>query len=155
MVVTKPNAVTVKLDDGQLIRQLKALKGVADDRIIRSALTSAALPIRKEAQALAPKDTGALAKSIGTRTKKIRDWGFEASIAAKVYYAHLVEFGVAIHFISKKSKTGTRVGWRQIHPGHPPHPFLRPAFDTKKDDSVRIARDKLGKAIDKVTGGIR
>jgi HK97 gp10 family phage protein len=150
-VAEQGNAVSVDVDDRQLKRQLDRLKGtVASDKTIRNALTSAARPMRNDAKDRAPEDTGELKRSIRIRTRKVADYGYRAFVAARTYYAHLVEFGVAPHYIKRKKGRGRR---RVLHPGHAAQPFLRPAFDTKKDDSVRIARDRLRKAIAKVTRG--
>jgi HK97 gp10 family phage protein len=149
--VARANEVTVALDDRELRRQLNQLEDkVAGDKSLRNALVSGARPMAKEAKELAPVDTGELKKSIGVRTRKVARWGYEASVAARTYYAHLVEFGVAPHFIGRKSKAGKRTLWRKIHPGHTARPFLRPAFDTKKSESVDKTRQRLREVVDKV-----
>lgn len=151
--VAKPG-VSIKVDDSELVHQLKRLEDkVAGAKTLRGALVAGARPMRDEAKARAPEDSGELKRKIGVRSKKVARWGFEAFIAAKVYYAHLVEFGAAPHFVSKKSRAGTSVLHRKIHPGSPAQPFLRPAFDMRKDDSVRTVAKRLRDAIRTVTRG--
>lgn len=65
-------------------------------------------------------------------------------------YAHLVEFGVRPHYQPKR---------KRMHPGFAPEPFIRPAYDEKKDEAVRVfvvvVRVGLDKAIAKAAANKR
>jgi hypothetical protein len=54
--------------------------------------------------------------------------------------AHLVEYGTAPHW-----QPNYRGGW--MHPGARPYPFARPAFESHKDEAVKIYVQQLWKAI--------
>lgn len=79
-----------------------------------------------------------------------------------VKYAHLVEFGTAPHEIgaerqryvydyskpkgSRKKKVDTKVN-QYTHPGSPPHPFMRPAFDENKAAIESIFRQETAAGV--------
>ncbi len=51
-------------------------------------------------------------------------------------YAHLVEYGTRAHFLGSSSSTG-----HKMHPGARPKPFLRPAWDAKREAAVNRAAE--------------
>ena len=162
----------IKLDKSlqrQLNKAVKKLPASVFNRCVKSATIKAAAAIRKEARNLAPKKTGALRKSIGTvaivdkKALKIqsivkpRAKKGDTDKASPTKYAHLVEFGTQAHWI--KPKTGkalkTPLGIFAVVDveGIKPHPFLRPAYDNKKEEAVKIfiqvVLDKIKTAIEK------
>lgn len=54
--------------------------------------------------------------------------------------AHLVELGTAPHFQPELNK---------MHPGAAAKPFLRPAFEEKKDEAIKMFGETIGPAIEK------
>jgi len=73
-------------------------------------------------------------------------------------YAHFSEFGVRPHAIGTGSHLeawkGSRLGGLQVgamHPGAEPHPFMRPAFDTKGDEATKAIVERIIKEVDKVS----
>lgn len=118
---------------------LKSIRGIRDVRRAsegmvtriakaanRKAVSKAATPMLQDARAKAPILTGALRKSL---TKRVRTVG--TGVSAKIggrrgmpggRYLHLVEFGS-----SRRS----------------PHPFLRPAFEATKAESIRVYRQSI------------
>lgn len=63
-------------------------------------------------------------------------------------YAHMVEFGTAPHATGKGSilrlfkrskRKRVQVGW--LHPGARPRPYMRPAFDSKKEEALKTIVD--------------
>ena len=54
--------------------------------------------------------------------------------------AHLVELGTAPHFQPELNR---------MHPGAAAKPFLRPAFEEKKDEAVKVFGASIGPAIEK------
>jgi HK97 gp10 family phage protein len=146
-----PTGASIRIDDAELRRQLKRLEGVAGERVLRSSLRAGATPIRKAAKENAPRRTGELADSIKTRTKKDKAYGFLAYVLAGAWYAHFPEFGVKPHFQKRSKRFGGRTK-RRVHPGHAAQPYLRPAFDEKKDEAVGTVRTKLRAAIARLTG---
>lgn len=71
--------------------------------------------------------TGTLRRSITKRIGSDRD-GFTADIGTNVEYAPFVEYG-------------TRP--RAKHPGSMAKPYLRPAFDSEKDEAIKDIGDAL------------
>lgn len=62
--------------------------------------------------------------------------------------AHLVEFGTRPHAVGKgsilevfKRSKAVKKQVGPMHPGSRPQPFMRPAFDTKKFEAVRVIAD--------------
>lgn len=131
----------------ELHRMLQALPLKIERNIMRGALRAGANVILEQARTNVPVAetsdrnreryggyAGALRDSlrVGTRSRKrrvtsyVRAGGIKTKGGADVYYAHWVEYGTAPH----------SNGRRGMHPGARPHPFLRPAADTKQTEAV-------------------
>lgn len=75
----------------------------------------------------------------------------------KGYIAHIVEYGAAPHLI--RAKKGKKLAFKRgdksvvvdevSHPGVKAHPFLRPAWETKKDEAL----ERIGQALKKTISG--
>jgi HK97 gp10 family phage protein len=162
------------VEDGEALRKLRGLDALTSVKVLRSALRAGGAVIRKRARELAPvssrryrgepppatrtsgdRDPGDLKRSIGIRTRKAPDGdGWQAIVIVGAWYAHFPEFGVAAHSIkAKRFKAQGRRGRRRrkLHPGHAAKPFLRPAYDEKRDDAIRAFRRRLEKQIAKLT----
>jgi HK97 gp10 family phage protein len=138
----------VKVDDRELLAQLVRLEKVARKAVATKVIRRSAAPIRAEAKAKVPVRTGDLKRSIRTYTS-IGRWSISGRVESRLPYAHLVELGTKAHYQKRKLKHEKRK--RAVkHPGAKPKPFLRPAFDSKKDESIAIARDTLRTEIYKV-----
>lgn len=66
--------------------------------------------------------------------------------------AHLLEYGTAAHSYRNRRRKAMQTGMSQYarsvdHPGARAKPFLRPAYDTKKDDALRVVSRELEKAL--------
>lgn len=128
----------------ELQRNLKTVVGKIERKANRSAINKAATPIVREAKRNVTIDTGLLKKSIG---KKVRTYKAKKQVIAVVgprkgfretdengnardpaKYSHLVELGTS-HSQAK--------------------PFLRPAMDSKEDESRRIYKEELKKDVSK------
>jgi len=77
-------------------------------------------------------------------------------------YAHLVEFGTRPHHIGKGDdrevslrRKGRNVivgrGHRRgaLHPGAVPKPYIRPAYDTKREEAVRVFTEFTARELDR------
>jgi HK97 gp10 family phage protein len=147
----------------EIIRALKHV-GAEADAILNDAVLAAAEPIRAEAERRAPRLTGGGAASI---EKKIVDKGKGKARAVvgpdvaqpkrigrggqKHFYMLIQEFGADAHTISPKNKKalafdGVIVAGAQ-HPGLTAQPFMRPAWDTKRDEAEEAAADVLRKKL--------
>ncbi|MDO7888285.1 HK97-gp10 family putative phage morphogenesis protein [Hymenobacter cheonanensis] len=137
----------------------QVLDGLAGDKklsgkVVRGILGKAAKPIIQKAQELAPKEDGDLQKSIGTIPGRGQGKGEQVYVGPrrggryKGYAGHLVEYGTAPHLIRAKAAGGQlhlrgNVFVEQVHhPGAAAKPFMRPAFDSKKDEAIGIIKDE-------------
>lgn len=153
----------------ELERDLKRIPQAVADKALPRAVLAGAGVIRDEARRLVPKRSGQLAKSIVAR-KQRRPKGtgviYAVGANSKGFYAHMVEFGTAPHWIKAKTgekvlKIGTdkrgRVYSRRVnvyskmvkHPGAAPRPFLRPALDTKHREAVEKMKASLARSIER------
>jgi len=134
-----------------VLKAMGTLKGSAQRRVVRKAITEATKPILKDAKARAPKESGLLKKSMGRKTVTLKKkgivlgfigprTGFKRQVTIKqrgkpprtvtrdpVRYAHLREFG-----------TSTSAA----------HAFLRPAWDSNLSRTNRTMAKRMGKEIE-------
>jgi HK97 gp10 family phage protein len=134
------SSVTVKVDGlSALGKRMQGLSEDVNNRIARAATAAGAAVIRKAAQAKVPVDTGNLKKNVivkrlpkgessltsehivtvrqGKLTDKQKGSGLQDA-----FYGRFVEFGTA---------------------KMPAQPFMRPAFDEKKQEAVEAIKDRL------------
>ena len=165
----------------QLDAYLAALPMNIQKNAIRAGLVAAAAPIRDEARSLAPKDSGAMARSIKTGSARQNpDGTFSISISLKGPHAFLGlfhEYGVRPHVINagdsglsarkltqKMRREGSsdaegtiRIGDNFVsgvvqHPGHRAHPFMRPALDVRADEATKAFANRSRSYIEGKTG---
>lgn len=134
----------------EILDELKMMAEVLspDGTAVADALEAGAVPIYEQMRANASNDpkicTGTLYNNItigevksvdadGVMIKKKSITIGARYGKGKANHAHLVEFGHA--------------GPTPDSDPTPPHPFVRPAFDAKKDDAYAIIRDTLTKAV--------
>ena len=134
--------------------RLQALPEKVRRKTLRQALTQATEMIRAEAERRCPhrkpvrpgsgweafvdRDLIHLHEAITSRVSvgKMSAFGRVGIDYKKVRHGHLVEFGTKPHMIGKLK-----------HPGSDKQPFMRPAFDAKGDEAVRILVDALFQAV--------
>lgn len=164
----------------ELDAYLSAFPQKMQKQAYRQALTAAAAPIRDEARLLAPKATGAMAKSIKTGSpRQNQDGTFSVSIRPSGRHDFLAlfhEYGVAPHLIASTGKGEGRVAVRKAakgdgevqrgvmmigtdfvsgiigHPGHRARPFMRPALDNKADEAVKAFAGRIRAFMEGKTG---
>jgi HK97 gp10 family phage protein len=115
----------------ELNEALRAVGDRATGIILRDAAEAGAAVIAEEAARLAPKNTGALAEGIQVKAARIQQGRAQINvgISRDEWYGKLVELGT--------EKMAAQ-------------PFLRPAFDTKKEDAVKAVADALRDALQDV-----
>jgi len=150
---TKPSGSSaglwIKVDDRELLAALVRLERVAKKRVASKVVRRAAAPIRADAKTRVPVKTGDLKRSIRTYVKVGR-YAISGKVESRLPYAHLVELGTKPHYQTRKLKHEKKK--RAVkHPGAKPKPFLRPAFDSRKEESVGIAKKTLREEIRKTT----
>lgn len=136
--------------------QLQAVWRDATDkhmlRALKAGMTRVGAVVRTKARALAPKETGVLRRSIGTKSGRSKRKSAQYVVIGPrkefsergrrpVKYAHLVEGGTAPHGY-KNSK--------RKHPGSKPKPFLGPALEMTRPQIQIILRDAAVKALQRM-----
>jgi HK97 gp10 family phage protein len=138
----------------QLAKFLAELPIKIEKNIMRSALRAGAKVVLDEAKANVAVENGDLKSSgrVSTNSKKGR---VEASAKfgnKKAWYGRFVEYGTAPHLIKGKNggmlrftaRDGKQVEIRQVnHTGAKAKPYLRPALDSKAEESTRAVANKI------------
>lgn len=139
---------------------LKSLSRATQKRVLVRALTKGGELIAEEARALVPVRTGNLRDSIEVSTKlndrqdrvTTKESRAEVYVGPRSgggdpdgYYGHMVEFGTSAGAKGGRNAAGRKV--YRTHPGNPPQPFLRPAFDAKEQQALGAIADELRSAV--------
>jgi HK97 gp10 family phage protein len=129
-----------------LERTLDELPVKIERNIVRGALRAGGQVFQAEAQRRVPVRSGRLRDSIRVSVR-IRRGLPMATIRAggrgkgSAWYAHLVEFGTAQHFIKPRDRKSLLIAGllREVvdHPGAKKSPFMRPALDAAAAPAVR------------------
>lgn len=114
----------------------------------REVLGKACAMIERDAKILAPKDTGALRRSIASRIEE-EDGELTGIVFTPLEYAPYVEFGTGLFaeggngrktpWAYEDEKTG-EVIWTS---GQHPQPYMRPALDNNREQIIRMAEEDL------------
>jgi HK97 gp10 family phage protein len=137
----------------------QVLDGLAGDKrlsgkVVRGILNKGAKPIIEDAKSRVSKRDGDLQKAIGSIPGRGQGKGEQIYVGPrrggryKGYAGHLVEYGTAPHIIKAKAAEGKlhlrgNVFVEEVHhPGAAAKPFMRPAFDSKKDEAIGIIKDE-------------
>jgi HK97 gp10 family phage protein len=141
----------------ELQAALNQLPREVQKRPLRAAVSAAAKVIQDEAKRRAPIDTGNLRKAVyRTRSRSGSGAGQETFLVAvkkgKAEYANTAR-NRRLNRVGKKYQTqGEAYYWRFLEFGTAKmaaKPFLRPAFENKKQMAVDVLKQKLGDAITK------
>lgn len=144
----------------ELEQALLEIGQAASAKALFPALMSAGLPIQKEAKKLAPKATEPYYRykkkrnsnntdeESGSQKIQVQPGGLRKSIARKRLKESVLGNGANIAI----SWRGSGFYGRFIEFGtskYPAKPFLRPAFDAKKEEALTIFKQKLAENIEK------
>ena len=126
---------------------LASLEELADPAKFEAALGKACALVEREAKQKAPKDTGALRRSIESKIEKDGD-EIRGVVFTPLEYAPYVEYGTGLF-----AESGGRqdVPWNyqddkgEWHStsGQKPQPFMRPALDENREQILRILKEGL------------
>lgn len=122
---------------------LDSIDSLADLEGLQSALGKACAVVEASAKQKAPKDTGALARSI---TSKIEDT--EGIIFTPLEYAPYVEYGTGL-FAEEGGRSTPWVykddkgEWHKTS-GQKPQPFMRPALEENREKIINILKEGIG-----------
>ena len=124
---------------------LEEIESLADTGELETTLGKACALVERSAKELAPKDTGALRRSI---TSKVE--GTEGIIYTPLEYAPYIEYGTGLF-----AENGGRadVPWNykddkgEWHStsGIKPQPFMRPALDQNRENIIRLIKEGMTK----------
>lgn len=137
----------IELDVTNLQAVLDAIDDIGDGQRMRSALGKACALLEREAKQKAPKDTGALRRSITSKIET-EDGDLVGIVYTPLEYAPYVEYGTGLF---AESGGRTDVPWNyqddegnwHTTSGQKPQPFMRPAFDENREEVIRILKEGL------------
>ena len=131
-----------------LDKLIDKIEDIGDVQAIASTMQDACNLVEGAAKDKAPKDTGALRRSI---TSKIEINGSEIDgiVFTPLEYAPYIEYGTGLY---AENGNGRQTPWvyrddkgksHYTHGQHP-QPFLRPALNENKDEIIQIIKEALG-----------
>ena len=136
--------IDVEIKMGDLFKDLKKIPEKVQKRVLTGAVRAGAKPIVKEARRLVPVKTGNLKKSIGVTKRRSKDKNIVVfSVSPRKggkydgFYGMYVELG---HILKRNKKVIGHV---------PAHPFLRPAFENKGEESIKAFKEYMKKRLEK------
>lgn len=126
---------------------LDALDDIGDSPEVRNAIGRACAVVERSAKQKAPKDTGALRRSI---TSKVEVEGNEivGTVYTPLEYAPYVEYGTGL-FAEEGGRKDVpwcyqddKGDWHTTS-GQKPQPFMRPALNENREEIIRIIKEAL------------
>lgn len=130
----------VKIDANSL---LKRIDKMCSETNISAAIGKACALVEGEAKKKAPKDTGALRRSISSTVK-----GTEGIVFTPLEYAPYVEYGTGL-FAEKGGRKNVpwyykdEEGKWHITSGQHPHPYMRPALNENREEVLRLIKEGI------------
>ncbi len=115
---------------------------MSDITKVQDSLSKATLLVEKEAKQNAPKDTGALRRSI---TSKVE--GLEGTVFTPLEYAPYIEYGTGL--FAEAGNGRKKVPWNykddegnwHSTSGMKPQPFMRPALNSNREKIKKILKE--------------
>lgn len=117
------------------------LDKISDEAELKKSLETAALLVERSAKQKAPKDTGALRRSITSRVE-----GLEGIIYTPLEYAPYIEYGTGLFAEGNGRKDvpwnyqDDKGNWHSTS-GLKPHPFMRPSLDENRQKILDILKE--------------
>lgn len=130
----------VKIDASSL---LKRIDKMGSETNISAAIGKACALVEGEAKKKAPKDTGALRRSISSTVK-----GLEGIVFTPLEYAPYVEYGTGL-FAEKGGRKNVpwyykdEEGKWHRSSGQHPHPYMRPALNENREEILRLIKEGI------------
>lgn len=125
---------------------LASLDSLADTSGLKAAMGKACALVERSAKQKAPKDTGALRRSI---TSEVETSGEDiiGIVYTPLEYAPYIEYGTGLFAES----TGRQDAWSyqddkgnwHTTSGQPPQPFMRPALDENREKITEILKEGI------------
>ena len=125
---------------------LDSLDKLADTKQLNDTMEQVCALVERDAKQKAPKDTGALARSIQSKVEN-NNGSIQGVVFTPLEYAPYVEFGTGLFAESggrtdvpwayKDDKTGELI----FTSGQKPQPYMRPALDNNREKIVRMIKE--------------
>ncbi len=112
-----------------------------------SGVSKAAMLVQGSAKNKAPVDSGALRQSIRADKAKVQGENVTATVSTNLEYAPYVEFGTGSRGQSTNTNTEVEVSYRSDWRGNKAQPFLWPALRENRNNSIKIIREEVRKAV--------
>ena len=118
------------------------LDKMSDEATLKKSLETAALLVERSAREKAPKDTGALRRSIRSKVE-----GLEGIVYTPLEYAPYIEYGTGL--FAEKGNGRKDVPWNyqddkgnwHSTSGLKPHPIMRPSLDENREKILKILKE--------------
>lgn len=143
-----------------LTRNLKVITGVPTGARLDEIAATALEPLRDATNSGAPRPSlrsGAVIRKMKSSGQFVRTFWVAFRRGMPMRIAHLVEFGTAPHSLAKGASR--RYGIMQdvppFHPGTPPEPFFRPAYEATKAEVSQSFGAGVWNSITSVIRGAR
>ena len=117
------------------------------DNALVAGVSKAAMLVQGSAKNKAPVDSGALRQSIRADKAKIQGENVTATVSTNLEYAPYVEFGTGSRGQSTNTNTEVEVSYRSDWRGNKAQPFLWPALRENRNNSIKIIREEVRKAV--------
>jgi bacteriophage protein of unknown function (DUF646) len=114
---------------------------------LAAGVSKAAMLVQGSAKNKAPVDSGALRQSIRADKAKIQGESVTATVSTNLEYAPYVEFGTGSRGQSTNTNTEVEVSYRSDWRGNKAQPFLWPALRENRNNSIKIIREEVRKAV--------
>lgn len=124
---------------------LERLDGLADPQHYKAAMGKACALVERSAKQNAPKDTGALRRSITSRVEVGND-SVTGVVFTPLEYAPYVEYGTGL-FAEKGGRTDVPWNYQDDQgewhstSGQRPQPFMKPALNENREQIKRIIKE--------------
>lgn len=124
---------------------LKSLDKLADTQQLNDTMGQVCALVERDAKQKAPKDTGALARSIQSKVENNNN-SIQGVVFTPLEYGAYVEFGTGLF---AESGGRTDVPWSyqddegnwHTTKGQKPQPYMRPALDNNREKIVRMIKE--------------
>ena len=117
------------------------LDKMSDEAALKKSLETAALLVERSAREKAPKDTGALRRSIRSKVE-----GLEGIVYTPLEYAPYIEYGTGLFAEGNGRKDvpwnyqDDKGNWHSTS-GLKPQPFMRPSLDENREKILKILKE--------------
>ena len=124
---------------------LERLEGLADPQQYKAAMGRACALVERSAKQKAPKDTGALRRSI-TSTVTVDNSGVVGIVFTPLEYAPYIEYGTGL-FAEKGGRMDVPWNYQDDQgewhstSGQRPQPFMKPALNENREQIKRILKE--------------